>query len=1235
MEDLLRVAATALGIIFAAGILLAGGWQLWLSWRRRAFEKKQKLCAEIIANAAKLPAQDLLPLILQLKQNFLLEIVEAVLDKIFASSPPQERRNLRHVYDHLGLLKRYLEQVRSDKSWLIRARFAQKLGQLGHPNAVLPLIAAIKDPTEEQEVKNVAIRALGQIKDVRAINPLIEALDADDPSIGQHVAEVLIQFGQNAAAPMIAVLERASGPGQRTWAARILGRLQAQEAALALIAALEDHNEKVRQAAALALAAIKDKRAIGPLTTMLLNDPVALVREKAAQALGEMADESVIESLKAGLADLNYETRLAAMKALEGMKDKAAAIFFEVLDQPGKEGAAAAAAALERMGFVHQLIEELGQTEISEDDKAFNLLLKIAKTGVVETLAHNLRHQNALVRQHLCRILKLARHPRSLEALMQTAKDDLDPNVRAQALEALIAMGDPKTTPLLSLALKDEKIARANLLEALAFLPQQIKTALIPDLIALTHHLKISLRQAAVNALGFTAGDGVIDPLIASLKDAASAVRAEAAAALGRRHTASDDEAYQETAGKIVGALNGALDDPDKNVRACVVRSLRVYAHSLSILPLARAFEDADDTYKDDIAEALSEMAVKNFFELLDRALANGGPKTRAGIAWTLGLIGDERGLKILPIYLKDPEPLVRAAAAGALGQFRSPAVTPLLQEYLHDPNERVRAAVVNALGKSREFKAAPLLTAMLNDPDLFVQERAILAIGCLLLEKETHETVQARHEIKQWKTTHAPSAHAQMTATFALTLLQEKSTFAESLNALHEHEQRKLLISLLKTLPRDIRECFFKNLSLDSMLFFGEHADLLKTCRHYIRLLQSSRRPQERIQAIMALMALKAPEAQVHLTASFYKDPDENVRAQALLALAQTLALNELLEKIARAVKDPSATVKNQVPVILEKFNPRELERAKHLLIPLTETPHEPTRRQLARMLARLYRDECQDLAHALAKTADKNTILTLLEALGAIADPKAAAAFESHASSPDPEIRAAAAAGAAELGILPKDQLLQHLEDPQETVRVAVLKALNRQWDSSMLTALALRLEDPSARVRQELAALLGTQRTPQDERPLRMLQALMQDENLNVKIQSLLSLFRIGAPNALTQVTETLKKIDAAGRQELKARLEKQGLILTLTNTLKHNASWQQRKEAFQFLFHLDFNGFKKELMDACGDPASEMRLAAVAALSQSRDPDCQKAIEALEQDPVDAVRRAAAWARMRLE
>jgi len=71
---------------------------------------------------------------------------------------------------------------------------AQALGELKHPRAVEPLIAALTDEDPGKAMRRAA-RALGELGDVRALEPLSAALKSESFYVQQAAKEALRQLG--------------------------------------------------------------------------------------------------------------------------------------------------------------------------------------------------------------------------------------------------------------------------------------------------------------------------------------------------------------------------------------------------------------------------------------------------------------------------------------------------------------------------------------------------------------------------------------------------------------------------------------------------------------------------------------------------------------------------------------------------------------------------------------------------------------------------------------------------------------------------------------------------------------------------------------------------------------------------------------------------------------------------------------------------------------------------------
>ena len=190
-----------------------------------------------------------------------------------------------------------------------------------------------------------AARALGKLKDPRAAGPLVGAL-GDIGSIQDAAAEALVQIGDPAVEPLIeAMTPGRSGSVTRKWATKALGRLRNPRALEVLVRALKDQSRRVRDEAAGALAKfgsqavepliaeLADPRqefrmravaaliklgepAIEPLIGALKSDDY-VIASCAAKALGEIADPRAVDPLTARLSHPNELLRKNAAEALK------------------------------------------------------------------------------------------------------------------------------------------------------------------------------------------------------------------------------------------------------------------------------------------------------------------------------------------------------------------------------------------------------------------------------------------------------------------------------------------------------------------------------------------------------------------------------------------------------------------------------------------------------------------------------------------------------------------------------------------------------------------------------------------------------------------------------------------------------------------------------------------------------------------------------------------------------
>jgi HEAT repeat protein len=367
--------------------------------------------------------------------------------------------------------------------WQIRRRCAKgvlacfcalglALAAHGQTDRVNQLIRQLKDPNSG--VRRNAADALGEIKDPRAVEPLIAALkDRDDYDLRQSVTSALRAIGTPAVEPLIAALKGPDDSHVRGYAANALGIVQDPSAVEPLIAALKDTDSGVRSVAAWALGRIKDPRAVGPLIAALkdsnehvresaaealafdigtpavtpliaaLKDSDAQVRDYGVWALGRIKDHRAVEPLIAALTDANSDVRRNAAVSLGLIEDaRARDSLTAALKDTDADVRASAADAL---GYIKappavKPLTALKDTDAPVGQKVDEALGQIKDSRVVEDLITALKDPNSSKRESSVLALWEIRDPRAVVPLTAALKDDPDFRVRTSAATALIYM---------------------------------------------------------------------------------------------------------------------------------------------------------------------------------------------------------------------------------------------------------------------------------------------------------------------------------------------------------------------------------------------------------------------------------------------------------------------------------------------------------------------------------------------------------------------------------------------------------------------------------------------------------------------------------------------------------------------------------------------------------------------------------------------------------------------------
>ncbi len=194
----------------------------------------------------------------------------------------------------------------------IRKAAADALAPLKDPDAVGPLAALLDDGTAD--VRRAAVAALAARGGFRVVEPLVRALGDGDAEVRAVAATAVYKH----------LMSDPDVEARRSTAAA-LGRIRAADGVEPLIQATRDADETVRVAAARALQAIGDARAVLPLVLLVAREaarsrstgPSSVAVERAASAaLDALCDNRAVDPLGSALSHRDPDVREIAVRRL-------------------------------------------------------------------------------------------------------------------------------------------------------------------------------------------------------------------------------------------------------------------------------------------------------------------------------------------------------------------------------------------------------------------------------------------------------------------------------------------------------------------------------------------------------------------------------------------------------------------------------------------------------------------------------------------------------------------------------------------------------------------------------------------------------------------------------------------------------------------------------------------------------------------------------------------------------
>jgi HEAT repeat protein len=281
-----------------------------------------------------------------------------------------ERQNLLRLARELGIVERFVTELRMSKRRNRRVEAAKALAEFADPASADALLEALEDPVDE--VRWQAAGALAKIGDPRAVRPLLEVLQRESDWGANRIADTLVAFGSTAV-PDLARYALLSDPAlspdtaHLPLVARVLGIIGDIRAEPAMLSALESEDGELRIRAAAALGTVGSLACV-PALIRALRDSEWEVRAQAAAALGRQMDGRAIAGLRVSMRDENWWVRQNSAQALSEIPTGVGALISGLED----EDRFARDAAIERlmaMGLVRKAVEAIKEGSAGDQDR--------------------------------------------------------------------------------------------------------------------------------------------------------------------------------------------------------------------------------------------------------------------------------------------------------------------------------------------------------------------------------------------------------------------------------------------------------------------------------------------------------------------------------------------------------------------------------------------------------------------------------------------------------------------------------------------------------------------------------------------------------------------------------------------------------------------------------------------------------------------------------------------------
>ncbi|RKU17698.1 hypothetical protein C6503_10475 [Candidatus Poribacteria bacterium] len=445
-----------------------------------------------------------------------------------------------------------LEELKHS-SYVVRKRAANSLGGFKERRLVEPLIAVLENRDEMKSIRAAAIVSLGALKDERAAAPLLKALSDENAEIRLQAAAALGTLKDSkAVAKLSEIVENPLEPDDvRAVAVGALGNIGDKTAEDVLIRALDVRIGNVANNAIIALGKLESTTAIPRLTAMLEDQRIPLnagtavlanasTRTKAARALGTIGGPRAAEALGGRLIDdTEYIVALedAGNRQNLGLDDRRRNWSWEIF--------VVAAKKLNLPAFVAPKMAERAADEWESNPIRNAAMVALGRCKTAEAaldisdLKQRLTDPDVDIRKATALAVGEAGLSELIPELVQMMKGETeaDKDTRRAATQGLRALADPSTTDALIEVMNNDDNhveIRRDASRALGDIGSNKAVTALMDKLRALHEAQITrgFRLDVIRALGDAKNANAVSLLEILLEDQDADIHFLAAAAL-------------------------------------------------------------------------------------------------------------------------------------------------------------------------------------------------------------------------------------------------------------------------------------------------------------------------------------------------------------------------------------------------------------------------------------------------------------------------------------------------------------------------------------------------------------------------------------------------------------------------------------------------------------------------------------------------------------------------------